>query len=66
LLRDRVRDHQLVARDTLQRYRLGLGITGLAGGGRSDLQMVALPRLDALVAEPGTTTFLVVQEEVRR
>ncbi|MFD2093153.1 IclR family transcriptional regulator [Blastococcus deserti] len=54
-------DHQLVERDTVGRYRLGLGISGLARGVRSDLQTAALPRLDALVAELGMTAFLVVR-----
>lgn len=54
-------DHQLVERDAVGRYRLGLGIAGLARGVRSDLQTAALPRLDALVAELGMTAFLVVR-----
>ncbi|PRY49618.1 IclR family transcriptional regulator [Geodermatophilus tzadiensis] len=54
-------DHQLVERDAVGRYRLGLGIAGLARGVRSDLQTAALPRLDALVAELGVTAFLVVR-----
>ncbi|MGY1637006.1 IclR family transcriptional regulator [Geodermatophilus sp. SYSU D00742] len=54
-------DHQLVERDTVGRYRLGLGVAGLARGVRSDLQTAALPRLEALVAELGMTAFLVVR-----
>ncbi len=54
-------DHRLVERDGSGRYRLGLGIAGLARAVRSDLQAVALPRLDALVADLGTTAFLVVR-----
>jgi DNA-binding IclR family transcriptional regulator len=54
-------DHQLVERDTVGRYRLGLGVAGLARGVRNDLQTAALPRLDELVAELGMTAFLVVR-----
>jgi DNA-binding IclR family transcriptional regulator len=54
-------DHQLVERDAAGHYLLGLGVAGLARGVRSDLQTVALPRLTALVAELGTTAFLVVR-----
>ena len=57
-------DHQLVERDVVGRYWLGLGVAGLARGVRSDLQTAALPRLTALVAELGMTAFLVVR--VRR
>lgn len=54
-------DHRLVERDDAGHYRLGLGLTGLARGVRSDLQAAALPRLTALVAEWGMTAFLVVR-----
>src|ERR687883_616270 len=54
-------DHQLVERDTLGHYWLGLGIAGLARGVRADLQTAALPWLNALVAELGMTAFLVVR-----
>jgi DNA-binding IclR family transcriptional regulator len=53
--------HQLVERDALGRYWLGLGMAGLARGVRTDLQTAALPRLNALVAELGMTAFLVVR-----
>ncbi|GAA3397894.1 IclR family transcriptional regulator [Cryptosporangium minutisporangium] len=54
-------DHQLVERDATGRYRLGLGLAGLARGVRSDLQAAALPRLDTLAATLGMTAFLVVR-----
>ena len=54
-------DHELVERDAVGHYRLGLGMAGLARGVRSDLQSAALPRLNALVAELGMTAFLVVR-----
>ena len=54
-------DHQLVERDAVGHYWLGLGMAGLARGVRSDLQTAALPRLNALVAELGMTAFLVVR-----
>jgi DNA-binding IclR family transcriptional regulator len=54
-------DHQLVERDAVGHYRLGLGIPGLARAVRSDLQSAALPRLNALVADLGMTAFLVVR-----
>ncbi|MGY1847866.1 MULTISPECIES: IclR family transcriptional regulator [unclassified Blastococcus] len=54
-------DHQLVERDAVGRYWLGLGMAGLARGVRSDLQTAALPRLNALVAELAMTAFLVVR-----
>ncbi|WP_209306359.1 IclR family transcriptional regulator [Blastococcus sp. CT_GayMR19] len=54
-------DHQLVERDAVGHYWLGLGIAGLARGVRTDLQTAALPRLNALVAELGMTAFLVVR-----
>jgi DNA-binding IclR family transcriptional regulator len=54
-------DHQLVERDHVGHYRLGLGLAGLARGVRSDLQTAALPRLNALVAQWGMTAFLVVR-----
>jgi DNA-binding IclR family transcriptional regulator len=54
-------DHQLVERDALGHYWLGLGMVALARGVRTGLQAAALPRLDALVAELGMTAFLVVR-----
>jgi DNA-binding IclR family transcriptional regulator len=54
-------DHQLVERDAVGHYWLGLGVAGLARGVRTDLQTAALPRLTALVAELGMTAFLVVR-----
>jgi DNA-binding IclR family transcriptional regulator len=54
-------DHQLVERDALGRYGLGLGVAALARGLRTDLQSAALPQLNALVAELGMTAFLVVR-----
>jgi DNA-binding IclR family transcriptional regulator len=54
-------DHQLVERDAVGHYWLGLGLAALARGVRSGLQAAALPRLDALVAELGMTAFLVVR-----
>jgi DNA-binding IclR family transcriptional regulator len=54
-------DHQLVERDAVGHYRLGLGMAALARGVRADLQTVALPRLNALVAELSMTAFLVVR-----
>ena len=46
-------DHQLVERDAVGHYWLGLGVAGLARGVRTDLQTAALPRLTALVARAG-------------
>lgn len=54
-------DHQLVERDAVGHYWLGLGIAGLARAVRTDLQTAALPRLNALAAELGMTAFLVVR-----
>jgi DNA-binding IclR family transcriptional regulator len=54
-------DHQLVDRNPLGRYQLGLGVAALARGLRSDLQSAAQPQLDALVAQLGMTAFLVVR-----
>ncbi len=54
-------DHQLVERDPVGHYRLGLGMAGLARGVRADLQTAALPQLTGLVAELGMTAFLVVR-----
>jgi DNA-binding IclR family transcriptional regulator len=54
-------DHQLVERDALGHYRLGLGVAALARGLRTDLQGAALPQLTGLVAELGMTAFLVVR-----
>jgi DNA-binding IclR family transcriptional regulator len=54
-------DHQLVERDAVGHYWLGLGVAGLARGVRTDLQAAALPRLNELVAELGMTAFLVVR-----
>lgn len=54
-------DHELVDRDLLGRYRLGLGLAALSRGLRTDLQSAALPELTALVARLGMTAFLVVR-----
>lgn len=54
-------DHQLVERDPLGRYGLGLGVAALARGLRTDLQSAALPQLNSLVTELGMTAFLVVR-----
>jgi DNA-binding IclR family transcriptional regulator len=54
-------DHQLVERDPLGRYGLGLGVAALARGLRSDLQGAAQPQLEALAAQLGMTAFLVVR-----
>src|SRR4028119_320806 len=54
-------DHQLVERDALGHYWLGLGMVALARGVRTGLQAAAPPRLDALVAALGMTAFLVVR-----
>jgi DNA-binding IclR family transcriptional regulator len=54
-------DHQVVERDAVGHYWLGLGMVALARGVRAGLQSAALPRLNALVAELGMTAFLVVR-----
>jgi len=54
-------DHQLVERDALGHYRLGLGVAALARGLRNDLQTAALPELNGLVAAFGMTAFMVVR-----
>ena len=54
-------DHELVERDAVGRYGLGLGIAALSRGVRSDLNTAALPRLNALTTELGMTAFLVVR-----
>jgi DNA-binding IclR family transcriptional regulator len=54
-------DHQLVERDPVGHYRLGLGMAVLARGLRTDLQSAALPELNALVAQFGMTAFIVVR-----
>jgi DNA-binding IclR family transcriptional regulator len=54
-------DHQLVERDALGHYGLGLGVAALARGVRTDLHAAALPRLNALATELGMTAFLVVR-----
>jgi DNA-binding IclR family transcriptional regulator len=54
-------DHQLVERDPLGHYGLGLGVAALARGLRTDLQTAALPQLNALVTQLGMTAFLVVR-----
>ena len=54
-------DHQLVERDAVGRYGLGLGLAALARAVSTDLQTAALPRLTALADELGMTAFLVVR-----
>jgi DNA-binding IclR family transcriptional regulator len=54
-------DHQLVERDPVGHYGLGLGIAALARGVRTDLNAAALPRLNALATDLGMTAFLVVR-----
>ena len=54
-------DHELVERDPLGHYGLGLGVAALARGVRTDLNAAALPRLNALTTELGMTAFLVVR-----
>jgi DNA-binding IclR family transcriptional regulator len=54
-------DHQLVERDAVGRYWLGLGLAALARGVRTGLQAAALPQLNALAADLGMTAFLVVR-----
>jgi DNA-binding IclR family transcriptional regulator len=54
-------DHQLVERDPLGHYGLGLGIAVLSRGVRTDLNAAALPRLTGLATELGMTAFLVVR-----
>jgi DNA-binding IclR family transcriptional regulator len=54
-------DHQLVERNAVGHYWLGLGMAALARGVRADLQTAALPRLNALVAELAMTAFLVIR-----
>jgi DNA-binding IclR family transcriptional regulator len=54
-------DHELVERDNVGHYALGLGVAALARGVRTGLQAAALPRLNALVAELSMTAFLVVR-----
>ena len=54
-------DHELVERDAVGRYGLGLGIAALSRGVRTDLTAAALPRLNALTTELGMTAFLVVR-----
>jgi DNA-binding IclR family transcriptional regulator len=53
--------HELVERDTVGRYWLGVGVSALARSVRSDLQTAALPRLEALAEDLGMTAFLVVR-----
>jgi DNA-binding IclR family transcriptional regulator len=53
--------HELVERDGVGRYWLGVGVAVLARGVRSDLQTAALPRLTALAEDLGMTAFLVVR-----
>ena len=54
-------DHQLVERDAVGHYWLGLGIAGLARAVRTDLQTAALPVSTRWSAELGMTAFLVVR-----
>jgi DNA-binding IclR family transcriptional regulator len=54
-------DHELVERDALGHYGLGLGIAALSRGVRTDLTAAALPRLNALATDLGMTAFLVVR-----
>jgi DNA-binding IclR family transcriptional regulator len=54
-------DHQLVERDALGHYGLGLGVAALARGVRTDLNAAAVPRLNALSTELRMTAFLVVR-----
>lgn len=54
-------DHQLVERDVVGHYGLGLGIAALSRGVRTDLNAAALPRLNALTTDLGLTAFLVVR-----
>src|SRR3954452_22721703 len=54
-------DHELVERDAVGHYSLGLGVAALGRGVRTGLQSAALPRLNELVAELGMTAFLVVR-----
>ena len=54
-------DHQLVERDPLGHYRLGLGVAALGRGLRTDLQTAVLPELNALVATFEMTAFMVVR-----
>src|SRR3954452_7070268 len=53
--------HELVERDDIGRYWLGVGVSALARSVRSDLQSAALPRLDALAEDLGMTAFLVIR-----
>lgn len=53
--------HELVERDAIGRYWLGVGVSALARSVRSDLQSAALPRLDALAEDLGMTAFLVIR-----
>src|SRR3954447_8052990 len=54
-------DHQLVERDPVGHFSLGLGMAALARGVRTGLQAAALPRLNAPVAELSMTALLVVR-----
>jgi DNA-binding IclR family transcriptional regulator len=54
-------DHELVERNNLGQYSLGLGVAVLARGIRASLQSAALPRLNALAEELRMTAFLVVR-----
>lgn len=54
-------DHELVERDDIGQYSLGLGVATLARNVRASLQDAALPRLNSLVAELSMTAFLVVR-----
>ena len=54
-------DHQLVERNPLGHYGLGLGVAALARSVRMDLNAAALPQLNALSTDLGMTAFLVVR-----
>ncbi len=55
-------DHRLVGRNPAGHYELGLGVATLARRLRTELQLAAVPELDALVRDLGMTAFLVVRD----